>query len=65
MSGRIGDLKTAGRGWVEPLGLPSAEAMVTVGLVAIVEKIRGFGCCCRRRKGSFVVELCGRNGASD
>jgi len=35
MSGRIGDLNTAGRGWVEPLGDPSAEAMVTVGRVVI------------------------------
>ena len=31
MSGRIGLEKTAGRGCVEPLGLPSAEAMLTVG----------------------------------
>ena len=31
MSGRIGDRKTAGRGCVDPLGVPSAPAMVTVG----------------------------------
>lgn len=37
MSGRIGDLNTAGRGWVSPLGVPSPLAIVTVGRVAIVE----------------------------
>lgn len=37
MSGRIGDLNTAGRGCVFPLGVPSPLAMVTVGRVAIVE----------------------------
>lgn len=31
----MGDLKTDGSGWVDPLGLPLAEAMVTVGRVAI------------------------------
>lgn len=36
MSGRIGALNTAGSGWVDPLGVPSCEAMVTVGRVAIV-----------------------------
>lgn len=35
MSGRIGDLNTSGSGCVDPVGLPSAEAMVTVGRVAI------------------------------
>ena len=35
MSGRIGDLKTAGRGCVDPLGVPSAPAMVTVGRVVM------------------------------
>ena len=35
MSGRIGALNTAGSGWVDPLGVPSCEAMVTVGRVAI------------------------------
>lgn len=35
----MGDLNTAGRGWVDPLGVPSAEAMVTVGRVAIFEVI--------------------------
>lgn len=35
MSGRIGDLKTAGSGCVDPLGVPSAPAMVTVGRVVI------------------------------
>jgi hypothetical protein len=35
MSGRIGALNTAGRGCVDPLGVPSCEAMVTVGRVAI------------------------------
>lgn len=36
ISGRIGALKTAGRGCEAPLGLPSAEAIVTVGRDAIV-----------------------------
>lgn len=35
MSGRMGDLKTAGRGCVDPLGVPSAPAMVTVGRVVM------------------------------
>ncbi len=35
MSGRIGDLKTAGSGCVDPLGVPSALAIVTVGRVVI------------------------------
>lgn len=35
MSGRIGDLKTAGSGCVDPLGVPSAFAIVTVGRVVI------------------------------
>lgn len=39
MSGRIGDLNTAGRGWVCPLGVPSPLEMVTVGRVAIVEMV--------------------------
>lgn len=37
MSGRIGDLNTAGSGWVFPLGVPSPLAMVTVGRVAIIK----------------------------
>ena len=37
MSGRIGALNTAGRGWVEPEGLPSPEAMVTVGRVVMMK----------------------------
>ena len=37
MSGRIGELKTAGRGWVDPLAVPSAEMMPTVGLEDILE----------------------------
>lgn len=36
MSGRIGALNTAGSGCVDPLGVPSCEAIVTVGRVAIV-----------------------------
>ena len=36
MSGRIGALNTAGNGWVDPLGVPSCEATVTVGRVAIL-----------------------------
>lgn len=36
MSGRMGALKTAGSGCVEPLEVPSAEAMVTVGRLAIL-----------------------------
>lgn len=36
MSGRIGDENTAGRGCVEPLAEPSAEAMVTVGRVVML-----------------------------
>ena len=36
MSGRIGELKTAGRGWVDPLAVPSAEMMPTVGLEDIL-----------------------------
>ena len=36
MSGRIGAENTAGRGWVELDGLPSAPAMVTVGLCDIL-----------------------------
>lgn len=36
ISGRIGDEKTAGSGWVEPLAEPSAEAIVTVGRVVIL-----------------------------
>lgn len=39
MSGRIGALKTAGSGCVEPLGFPSLEAMVTVGRVVIVSGV--------------------------
>ena len=35
MSGRIGALKTAGSGWVDPLGVPSCDAIVTVGRLAI------------------------------
>ncbi len=36
MSGRIGDWKTLGSGCVEPLALPSADRIVTVGREAIV-----------------------------
>ncbi len=39
MSGRIGALNTAGSGWVDPLGVPSCEAMVTVGRVAILAAV--------------------------
>lgn len=46
MSGRIGDLKTAGSGCVEPLGEPSAFAMVTVGRVVMLAVLSR----CRRRK---------------
>ena len=33
----MGDLNTAGSGWLWLVGLPSAPAMVTVGRVAIVQ----------------------------
>ena len=46
MSGRIGALNTAGSGCVDPLGVPSCEAMVTVGRVAIL--IAVVDCCLRR-----------------
>lgn len=36
MSGRIGALKTLGRGWLDSLAEPSAEMMVTVGLEVIL-----------------------------
>lgn len=36
ISGRMGEVKTAGRGWEAPLALPSAVAIVTVGRDAIV-----------------------------
>ena len=36
MSGRIGALKTLGRGWLASLAEPSAEMMVTVGLEVIL-----------------------------
>ncbi len=36
MSGRMGDLKTSGRGWLDSLALPSAEMMVTVGRLAML-----------------------------
>jgi len=39
MSGRIGALKTFGRGWVASLALPSAEMMVTVGRVVILSAV--------------------------
>ena len=39
MSGRIGALKTAGSGCVDPVGVPSCEAIVTVGRVAIVTEL--------------------------
>ena len=39
MSGRIGALNTAGSGWVDPLGVPSCEAMVTVGRLAILPAV--------------------------
>ena len=41
MSGRIGTLNTAGSGCVDPLGVPSYEAMVTVGRVAILLTVVG------------------------
>lgn len=50
MSGRMGALKTFGRGCVSPLGLPSAEAMVTVGRVDIL-------ICLQLTMGGYVVEL--------
>ncbi len=36
MSGRMGALKTAGSGCVEPLAEPSADKMETVGRLVIV-----------------------------
>ena len=53
MSGRIGALNTAGSGWVDPQGVPSAPAIETVGRLVIFAALIGFGrCCrCRRRKG--------------
>jgi hypothetical protein len=36
MSGRIGDLKTFGSGWVLSLGLPLGPMMVTTGLLVIL-----------------------------
>ena len=42
MSGRIGALNTVGKGWVDPLGVPSCEAMVTVGRVAILAAVVEF-----------------------
>jgi hypothetical protein len=42
MSGRIGDWKTLGSGCVEPLALPSADRIVTVGREAIVMELMGF-----------------------
>lgn len=39
MSGRIGALKTLGRGWLDSLAEPSAEIMVTVGLEVILAVI--------------------------
>ncbi len=57
MSGRIGDEKTAGRGWVEPLAVPSAEAMVTVGRVVIltVSAIRDAAGCGDRCCGAEMI----------
>jgi hypothetical protein len=45
MSGRIGDKKTVGRGCVDPLGLPFAVAMVTVGRDVIVVHVPGRRWC--------------------
>lgn len=39
MSGRMGALKTLGRGWLASLAEPSAEMMVTVGLEVILAVI--------------------------
>jgi hypothetical protein len=36
----MGELKTAGRGQVAPVGLPSPEAIETVGREAIVVDVR-------------------------
>lgn len=44
----MGEVKTAGRGWEAPLGLPSAVAIVTVGRDAIVVAVAGR---CRREVG--------------
>jgi hypothetical protein len=35
MSGRIGDLKTLGSGWVLSLGFPFGPMMLTTGLLVI------------------------------
>jgi hypothetical protein len=46
----MGEVKTVGRGWVAPEGLPSAVAMVTVGRDAIVvDKFAGVVVRCRSR----------------
>ena len=64
MSGRIGALNTAGSGWVDPLGVPSCKAMVTVGRDAIAAAV--VGSCLRllnvRRCefGKELAMLCGR-----
>jgi len=41
ISGRIGELKTAGRAWVCPLLAPSAPTIPTVGLFDILEVVSG------------------------
>ncbi len=46
ISGRIGEVKTFGSGWVTPLAVPSADRIVTVGLDAISVICR---VCCRLR----------------
>jgi hypothetical protein len=66
MSGRIGAEKTAGKGCVEPLAEPSAEAMVTVGRVVILEFVQSstlqavvvndtvVRCCSKNGRGALV-----------
>lgn len=56
MSGRIGDLKTAGSGCVDPLGVPSALAMVTVGRVVIFAVLFRYVVC---KVGLAIPMACG------
>ena len=46
MSGRMGALKTAGRGWVDPEALPSPPRMPTVGLpdILLVRELNDVEC---------------------
>ena len=55
MSARIGDLKTAGSGIVSFSLSPSAEAMETVGLVAILKTFLNAG----KSLFNFTVYTCG------